>query len=301
MPGSVGQRVRQKRTARGLTLAQLAALAGTDAPSLSRLESGQTDVRVTTLERIAAALNTSPGHLLTEAPMPVQTQTGQLTLAAAALDLGVAPLAVKRLIARRRLRAVRLGPNGEWRIAAAEVARYIEAGAPDFAFPETDGPWLAGVRSADGFAQAIRDAAADQIPNEPPAVREGQAVPIQLTPAVLAVIQGPPRGPFGVQMKTPFVDWRVAYLVDLMRKAAYQTMGVSLEPPLQRLYDTPDAYTRVLAQAAPQVLGGAISMSKMYLVEVSPGIGDWRPIHFELSHQRLAAGRTWALVIEQGF
>jgi len=301
MPGSVGQRVRQLRTARGLTLAQLAALAGTDAPSLSRLESGQTDVRLSTVQRIAAALNTSPGHLLTEAPMPVQTQTGQLTVSAVAADLGVAPLAVKRLIARRRLKAVRLGPDGEWRIAAAEVARYIEAGAPDFAFPETDGPWLAGVRSADGFAQSIRDAADEQIPDEAPAVREGQAVPIQLTAAVLAVIQGPPRGPFGVQIRTPFVDWRVAYLADLVRKAAYQTMRVSLQPPLQRLYDTPDAYTRILAEAAPQVLSGAISMSKQYLVDVAPGVKEWRPFQFELTHQRLAAGRTWALVLEQAF
>ena len=52
----VGQRIRARRVAEGLTLDQLARLCGISGPALSLIETGKRDVRLTTLARIAAAL-----------------------------------------------------------------------------------------------------------------------------------------------------------------------------------------------------------------------------------------------------
>jgi transcriptional regulator with XRE-family HTH domain len=52
----VGQRIRARRAAEGLTLDQLARLSGINGPALSLIETGKRDARLTTLARIAAAL-----------------------------------------------------------------------------------------------------------------------------------------------------------------------------------------------------------------------------------------------------
>ena len=52
----VGQRIRARRVAEGLTLDQLARLSGINGPALSLIETGKRDARLTTLARIAAAL-----------------------------------------------------------------------------------------------------------------------------------------------------------------------------------------------------------------------------------------------------
>jgi transcriptional regulator with XRE-family HTH domain len=52
----VGQRIRARRVAEGLTLDQFARLSGISGPALSLIETGKRDARLTTLARIAAAL-----------------------------------------------------------------------------------------------------------------------------------------------------------------------------------------------------------------------------------------------------
>jgi transcriptional regulator with XRE-family HTH domain len=52
----VGQRIRARRVAEGLTLDQLARLSGISGPALSLIETGKRDARLTTLARTAAAL-----------------------------------------------------------------------------------------------------------------------------------------------------------------------------------------------------------------------------------------------------
>ena len=51
-----GRRIRETRTAQGLSLEQLARLTGISAPALSLIETGKRDPRLTTLKRIAEAL-----------------------------------------------------------------------------------------------------------------------------------------------------------------------------------------------------------------------------------------------------
>jgi transcriptional regulator with XRE-family HTH domain len=52
----IGARVRELRTARGLTQSQLAAQVGTSQSALARLEAGGVEPRISTLEAIGAAL-----------------------------------------------------------------------------------------------------------------------------------------------------------------------------------------------------------------------------------------------------
>ena len=54
-----GKRIRETRSAQGLSLEQLARLTGISAPALSLIETGKRDPRLTTLNRIADALRVS--------------------------------------------------------------------------------------------------------------------------------------------------------------------------------------------------------------------------------------------------
>jgi ribosome-binding protein aMBF1 (putative translation factor) len=54
---TLGKKVREAREARGWSQAQLAARVGISQPAIARLELGSTEPRVSTLHRIAAALD----------------------------------------------------------------------------------------------------------------------------------------------------------------------------------------------------------------------------------------------------
>jgi len=62
----VGYRIRETRTAQGLSLEQLARLTGISAPALSLIETGKRDPRLTTLKRIADALRVPPATLIAD-------------------------------------------------------------------------------------------------------------------------------------------------------------------------------------------------------------------------------------------
>lgn len=61
---TVGQRIRTLRIARGLTLQGLAALVGSNKGTLSRVERGERELRVSGLERVASALSVDPSALV---------------------------------------------------------------------------------------------------------------------------------------------------------------------------------------------------------------------------------------------
>lgn len=64
---ATGERIRQAREARGLTMADLARAAGISAGAVSRIEHGERAPGSATLQRLAQALGVSPGVLLDEA------------------------------------------------------------------------------------------------------------------------------------------------------------------------------------------------------------------------------------------
>jgi transcriptional regulator with XRE-family HTH domain len=62
--GDLGRNLRAAREKLGLTQEQLSDLSGVQAGEVSRIERGQRDPRVSTLERLAAAVEVEPGDLL---------------------------------------------------------------------------------------------------------------------------------------------------------------------------------------------------------------------------------------------
>lgn len=69
MDGAVaqfGENVRAARKARGWTQEDLAGKAGLAVVQVSRIERGKREIRLTTLLRLLAALETSPDELLTD-------------------------------------------------------------------------------------------------------------------------------------------------------------------------------------------------------------------------------------------
>jgi Predicted transcriptional regulators len=66
----LGARIRALRAGHGLNLHDLALLCGISASALSLIETGQRDLRVSSLYRIAAALRVKPGKLLDDADPP---------------------------------------------------------------------------------------------------------------------------------------------------------------------------------------------------------------------------------------
>ena len=65
-PKPIGEQVKAWREARGLSQRALAERAGMPYPMIARLELGQTDPRLSTLRRLAKALNVTVAELIGE-------------------------------------------------------------------------------------------------------------------------------------------------------------------------------------------------------------------------------------------
>jgi transcriptional regulator with XRE-family HTH domain len=62
--GNLGKNLREARKGLGLTQEQVAERCGVQAGEVSRIEAGKRDPKVSTLERLAAAVELPPGRLL---------------------------------------------------------------------------------------------------------------------------------------------------------------------------------------------------------------------------------------------
>ncbi|HEX5928295.1 MAG TPA: helix-turn-helix transcriptional regulator [Solirubrobacterales bacterium] len=62
--GALGKNLRAARKELGLTQEEVASRSGVQAGEISRIENGKRDPQVSTLEKIAAALEMTPGRLL---------------------------------------------------------------------------------------------------------------------------------------------------------------------------------------------------------------------------------------------
>jgi len=62
--GALGKNLRAARKRLGLTQEQVAERSGVQAGEVSRIETGKRDPKVSTLERLAKAVETKPGRLL---------------------------------------------------------------------------------------------------------------------------------------------------------------------------------------------------------------------------------------------
>jgi transcriptional regulator with XRE-family HTH domain len=62
--GHLGKNLREARQRLGLTQEDVAARSGVQAGEVSRIEAGKRDPRISTLERLAKAVEVKPGQLL---------------------------------------------------------------------------------------------------------------------------------------------------------------------------------------------------------------------------------------------
>jgi transcriptional regulator with XRE-family HTH domain len=62
--GKLGGNLRDARKKLGMSQEQVSELSGVHATEVSRIEAGKRDPRVTTVERLAAAVRKKPGELL---------------------------------------------------------------------------------------------------------------------------------------------------------------------------------------------------------------------------------------------
>lgn len=62
--GNLGRNLRRARERRDMTQEEVADRSGVHATEVSRIEAGKRDPRVSTLERLAEAVEVSPGELL---------------------------------------------------------------------------------------------------------------------------------------------------------------------------------------------------------------------------------------------
>lgn len=62
--GNLGPNLREARKKLGLSQEQVAERSGVHATEISRIEAGKRDPRVSTVERLAAAVRLNPGQLL---------------------------------------------------------------------------------------------------------------------------------------------------------------------------------------------------------------------------------------------
>jgi len=85
---TTGAHIRQARTAARLNLAQLARLTGISPAALSLIETGQRDLRLTTLNRIANALRVPLGSLMDNATAETDLPEDGMTRVGSGHDLG---------------------------------------------------------------------------------------------------------------------------------------------------------------------------------------------------------------------
>ncbi len=70
--GALGKNLRAARMKLGLTQEEVASRSGVQAGEISRIENGKRDPQVSTVEKIAAALEMTPGQLLDLHRTPTQ-------------------------------------------------------------------------------------------------------------------------------------------------------------------------------------------------------------------------------------
>jgi transcriptional regulator with XRE-family HTH domain len=306
---AIGLAIRRYRTAAASTLADLARRVGTDEAHLSRIENGLVHPRPLMLTRIAAALGIPPPSLLQEFAMPAPA-SGFLSLAAVAAELETTELAIARIISRRALPASRVGADGPFRVAAAELAGYIGRNCPDLAPPSIAQGWIAD--DADrahqlgyAFYESIIAAAADQVrpKEEAPSADPSKPIPLKLTDAIRAAILKKPPKSIVTPRHPPrlFPDMRCAYIVTTLRTLARAILNVkSPERQIVRLYESPEAYQATTAEAVKTFLARSLSFTSMHLFG-KPEQKTWTAFQYSLAHTVLAAPPTMDVALALAF
>jgi hypothetical protein len=218
-----------------------------------------------------AAANTAPGGA-----------TGFLSIAAAAAELVTTELAVRRIIARCRLGAVRLGLDGPWRISCLELGRYIGAGCPDLKPPAFTADWIdhRGTATAKAqFADAMDKALLAALPEKAPVddretwqQADAMQIEVPASAEMLALAKKPidfTFTPSSAQFDCP--DVATAFFVDVLRDLV-GAMLPSSKPRLASLYAGPEAYGKLASDGTDKMR--AIAFSRRADLPAADGSGN---------------------------
>ncbi len=212
----------------------------------------------------------------------MSTTVALMNLSEVAHDLSVTPLEVLRLIARKQLRATRLGDSGPYRVTVANLEDYVNRGAADLRLPEytADRAWFDDslAHLADGFSTAIVEASAEQVPSDEALRGHFETDPrsstldytLKVRGAVAEVLKRPvPVSPFTPrteQTDSRFLDWAEAFATYTLRKTARQAIQGRNQaaPLLTTLYQSPKDFTAITGEAYAAAAKRNIVFSKMF-------------------------------------
>jgi hypothetical protein len=208
-----------------------------------------------------------------------------LSVADAADVLTTSPIAVRRLIARRRIKATRLKTRdsrpGEWSILSRDLEGYIGSGAPDLQGPQLDSAndgsnpawfsdpfnWMAN-RLTDALIKSGEDQSisASGFESQVAVNGPGQTVRVnlKLSPAMRSLLDGrvDPHAPKipGAPVPTESTWFQLWCGMKLhAAAAAIISAGVAkygIQSPAVTLYDGPEQYSEIVGGAVERVAQG---------------------------------------------
>ena len=211
----------------------------------------------------------------TETPTPVL-----LDVQTVADELQIAPVEVKRIMARGELPATRIG-DGPFKVTREALESYVKRGAPDVRLNDytLGGSWFDySIRNlADGFYSAVVDASAEQKPSDE-VIRQrfeankfatsldflianrGAVAEVLAKPVPVSIHSLPS------ERESRFPDWKSLYAADTLRKTALSAVRAKnrVESPLSVLYESKAAYQEITDAAYADASRRNIVWSKTY-------------------------------------
>jgi excisionase family DNA binding protein len=212
-------------------------------------------------------------------------------------NLSVPEIDIRRLIAKRKLKATQIGES-KFSVLDSELDAFVASGAPDLKPPKPiDGDWrLIYPHYADQFVSAIGLAIAPQqltdeavkaqyLKDEQPTFD----VTLTASPEVLAVCKQPPPETLGshfTKANDPnlrYADWRSLYMGAKLREQvrivirdfpSNERMGGS---PLAGLYSSPDKYEQIKTATIAAIQRTKILFLRAYTIQCKMDLKPWLP------------------------
>lgn len=219
--------------------------------------------------------------------------TGWSDLQTVAAELGIEPLAVKRLIARGRFRGVRLGSEGPWRVEGGELAAYISRGAPDLKGPNIGTGWFEiGYARAvwSDLCQRIMCAAGPYLPAVSPPKGLKDELVLNVNPALRTILTMAPPATHGKEL--PFATLEQGGFVCLIRQAVNKIIDrrpKAGRADLDLLYgDGPEAYAEICMEAYKAVRAKSLTFTHTVKMHESRKYeGNPKPLRIRIPHEQM--------------
>lgn len=242
---------------------------------------------------------------------PVVATTPFLTVPQTAGELRTDPIHVLRLIARRKLRAIRAGDGiADFKVLPADLASYSNAGAPDFErialdskngdFDEAEHNHLRG--TAADFEIALRREIAKMLPDEftdlPTATQKSLRLNLGLLPQFARLCEQPV--PAGIvrfaegqtdreQFGRLWLEWYAVATFRMYSRTVTASSPVEVirASRLEKLYGSPESYGSVVDYCREKWAANSLTCRSSYPAESWARDGAMRTVVAALPHKVL--------------